>query len=256
MSLEDELILIQFAQGLHPEANLMDNFMQLDETRQNRHLFGIMALLQQLKLTDSEIEQANARSSSETASNSFLIRRNKLSKAGLQINMVIREFNDSYHVLLDLFKDAYQLSFNQENESSDNWIYQDLSNSDTVQGILTQRDVMVEDLYSSTSFRSEFVSLAKVWHKDSLLKEELYREPAPVAEPQTYVDFLSYDELITTLIPGTTISKETKAIDILLNSLRKAASMRYKLDSDQANRIVLDVLRRHLREMFNMQLDW
>lgn len=255
MSLENELVIIQFAQGIYPKADLLDSFRQLDEAKQCKQLFDVTALLRQLKLTDADIEQVNARSSSETASNPFLIQRPKLSKVGLRINMSLVELNSSYSILLDLFKDAYQRSFEQEKDYSNNWIYRDLSNDGIVQGIFMQRDIMIEDLYSSTSFRSEFISLAKLWHKDRMLKEELYRKPEPADEPQSYVNFVSYDEVMTTSIPVAAISKELRAIDILLHSLQKATSIRYKLEPDQASRLVLDVLRRHLLETYNIQLD-
>lgn len=255
MSMEDELLIVQFAQGIYPKANLLNSFRQLDETKQYRQLFDITALLQQLKLTDAEIEQANARSSSDTPSTPVLIQYTKLNKNGLRINITEGELDNSYTIMLDLFKEAYQRPFDQEKDSSTSWIYQDLSSGETVQGILIKYKGMVEDLYSSTSFRSEFVSLAHLWHKNSLLKADLCREPDPIAEPQTHFNFLSYEELTTTLIPGTTISKEAHAIDLLLNSLRKATSTRYKLDAGRANRVILDVLRRHLWETYTVQLD-
>ncbi len=255
MSLEDELPIIQFAQGIYPKADLLDSYGKLNETKQCEQLFDITALLQQLKLTDDDIEQANARSSLETASNPFLIQRTKLNKVGLRVNMALVKLKNSYYVLLDLFKDAYRRSFEHEKDSSNNWIYQDLSDDAIVQDILAQHKARVEDLYSNTSFRSEFVSLAKVWRDNVTLKEELYRELAPSAGPQTHFNFLSYDEIMTTLIPVTTVSKEAHAINLLLNSLCKATSVRYKLDSDQAYRLVLDVLRRHLLETYNIHLD-
>ena len=255
MSLEDELVIIQFAQGLHPEADLLDSFRQLDATKQHRQLFDLLVLLKQPNLTDAEIEQANAHSSSKTVSNPLFIQHTKLIKIGLRINMAEGELENSYHIVLDLFKKAYQRCFDQEKDSSTSWIYWDLSSSETVQSILIKHKEMVADLYRNTSFRSEFASLAKLWYTNVMLKEELYREPDPLAEPQTHFNFLSYDELTTTSIPGATISKELQGIDVLLNSLRKATSIRYKLDSDQAGRLVLDVMRHHLQETHNMQLD-
>lgn len=255
MSLENELILIQFAQGFYPKARLLDSFRQLDETSQYKQLFDLTALLKELKPTDDEIEQTNARSSSDAPANSFLIQRTKLSKVSIRINIALVELEKSYAILLDLVTMAYPRGFDQEKDSPNNWLYRDLSNNETVQSILAQHHARVAELYSSTSFRSEFVSLAKLWHRDRTQKEEQYRKQEPVDEPQTYVDFLTYDELMTTSLPVVTISNESRAIDILLRSLQKATSIRYKLEPDQASRLVLDVLRRHLWETYNRQLD-
>ena len=257
MNLTDEIIIIQFAQGHHPEADLLDRFGQLTEEDQRKRIFELSHMLERYRLPDSDIQQANALGSSGDTPIPFLILHagyTGLARPGLRINMADGELERSFTILLSLVKKAYQRYVEQEKAAPANWWYWDLSNSETVQNILSRHQELVEELYNTPSFRSEFTSLTKLWHDNHVQTHTMAQEPDSHPEAQTHFHFLSYTEMLEKSVVSND-NKISHAIYILLNSLRKAISVRYSVDADNARRVVLDVMGKHFLETYNRQYD-
>lgn len=121
------------------------------------------------------------------------------------------------------------------------------------QGILTGYQQRAEKSYAHPSFRSEFVSLAKLWYEDMISSRAKYKEPEPAPKPQTHFDFVDYNEIVTESIEWND-DKLTRAITLLRDSLTKAISVRYAIDTEQARKLVFDVVERHLRETYHTDL--
>ena len=254
MKLEDEITIVQFAQGHYPEADLLVHFSRLTETDQWMRLHDLFHLLNRFRLTDSDIEQANAQHSTGTPSTPLLIRYFGKAKPGLRINMANSDFKNTFPLLLNLFKKAYNQHGNQEKTETVNWWYWDLSDSECVERIRTSHQERVNELYAAPSFRSEFISLARLWHDKIIQRQSNVQEPAIQEEAQTRFDFISYDGIMEKSVTNG-IDKISHAIYILLNSLRKAIAKQYGLDTDKSNQLVLDVMGKYYQDSYTGQYD-
>ncbi len=99
-----------------------------------------------------------------------------------------------YALLLHLFKLAYQRQRALMNDSSVDWRYSDLSRDETVRDVLAKHRLLAETIYNNPGFRSEFVSLAKLWHEERLESAAQHQEAT--VEIQTKFEFISYDKLV------------------------------------------------------------
>ncbi|MFD2570832.1 DUF5958 family protein [Spirosoma soli] len=256
-SLNEELAINQFAQGVRSADDLLTEFSELDEERQWKRLFDLYRQVQPLALVEADFEQALADSSleaSDTAYNyldfSWSAREGKKRvlyiadlKGALNSNL-----ENTYKLLLYLFRIDYQRRFEQEKESPSKWWYQDLSDNEIVQGILTQYWALVDEVYATATFQSEFASLAKLWNVRDAWKQA--GPPQPDPQMQTRFNFVTYNEMLneSDKLIG---NKNSYAIGVLSHSLGKALSIRYKLDTDQTERLMFDVIEKHLQNIYN-----
>lgn len=257
MSLEEEIRINQFGQGVYSVDDLLDLFSQLDDDKKRQSFVHFYCQVCESNLTDSDVEQALADCSIDAtdATYGYL----NLSRLATGLKGVISiphtanppegTLEKPYKLLLHLFKIDYQRRYALEKDNPTKWWYWDLSSSETAQGILTRHRELVDEVYNTPSFRSEFVSIAKWWNSSLPLQQIFAHEAAP--ETQTHFDFITYDEMSTNTMIG---NKHSLGIALLRHSLAKALSIRYKLDDDQARRLTLGVVERHLQETYNRGL--
>ena len=251
MSLEEEIMIYQFGQGVHSDVAMIEPFSQLDEAEKRGQLINLYYLVRQTKPVDSDIEQALADSSLGATYTPCVILTQGMFRLKLDPGLSEGEHENHYTFLLYLFKTAYQRRFVLEKGNPHKWWFMDLLSPEIVQDILTRHQSLIVDVYDAPSFRSEFISLAKLWYNSKLEKEARYQQPAPVHE--THFDFVTYDEIVTNAIEMYD-NKTMRSIALLWTSVGKALALRYGLTSEQARRLVLDVIERHIQETYGTGL--
>ena len=257
MSLEEEIALYQFGQGVRSADDLLSRFIHLSENQQRSQFINLYCQVSDSALVDSDIEQALADCSLEASDAMYAYLNLDHFKTGSKRVVYIPhtenppdgKLEKAYEVILYLFKAAYQRRYALEKENPTKWWYWDLSNDEVAQGILTRHQALVDEVYNTPSFRSEFTSLAKLWYENKLRDQTRFKEPA--SERQTHFGFLTYDEMVTESVDH---DKHERAIWLLGRALEKAFSRRYQLDTDQARRLTFDVIERHLRETYQTGL--
>ncbi len=247
MSLEEEITIIQFAQGARSDSAILDDFGQLDKEKKSSSLFTLSYLLWRLKPIESDTEQALVASSLEATYTPC--------RRGLVYftpsYLADGEPEKDYKFILYLIKTAYQRRLELKRTKHPKWWYWDLSNSEIVQDILTTHRELAEKIYNNPSFRGEFISLAKLWNDRNIDSEAYIQNPSP--ERQTHFHFITYDEMMTYHL-STLNEKRTRSITALRNALENGLSITYALDSDQVQRLTSEVMERHLQETYNKGL--
>ena len=281
MSLEEEMVICQFGQGVYSVGDMLEQFNRLDKEHQRKEFLNLYFQVLDAKLDESDIEQALTDCSLNATDAIYDYLHLHSLATGFKGIVCVPEterpprgnFDKAYELLLHLFKIDYQRRLDQyahtgqstrtkfkidyrprssqENESPTDWRYLDLSNNETVQGILTRHRELVEQVYAHPSFWSEFVCIAKQWYESIFLGQSEPENPAP--ERQTHFDFLTYDELMTKAALSFDF-KGAYGISRLRQSLTQALAIRYVLTAEQANRLVVDVVERHLRETYGSDL--
>ena len=257
MSLEEEITINQFGQGVYSVTDLLDQFTRVDEQQRRARFFDLYCLVWESELVDSDVEQALADCSVTATDATYDYLNLHRLRAGSKSMLCIPDTSNPpegtlekpYEVLLHLFKADYQRRFALEKENPTTWWYWDLSDTEIAQGILTRHRELVDEVYATPGFRSEFVSLSKLLHEHMGWPQARSSKPAP--EHQNQFNFLTYDEMITEFVQG---SKYMRAIALLRNSLEKALSIRYRLNADEARRLTLDVINKHSQETYNTRL--
>ncbi|AUD04596.1 DUF5958 family protein [Spirosoma pollinicola] len=281
MNLEEEIVICQFGQGVYSVADMLEQFGQLEKDQQRKRFVDLYFQVWDAKLVDADIEQALANCSLSATDAMYEYLHLRSLATGFKgivcvpesANPPGGELGKAYELLLYLFKIDYQRrfgqhtdteqstrtnfkidyrpSFSREQETPTDWRFRDLSNSEIARGILTRHRELVEQVYEHPSFRSEFVCIAKQWYESIFTGQTALDESTP--ERQTHFDFLTYDELMT---KNTTLfdHKGAYGIRLLRQSLTQALAIRYVLTAEQANRLVVDVIERHLRETYNSDL--
>ncbi|RZM02143.1 MAG: hypothetical protein EOO88_57340 [Pedobacter sp.] len=139
-----------------------------------------------------------------------------------------------------------------EKDNSTMWWYRDFSTSETAQNILDTHHLLVEEIYANASFRSEFMTIAKLWHTHDLFVQASHQDPPPT-EQQTHFPFVRYDQI--GYDPSwTTANQHMQACALLRSSVEKALHKQYGLDIDEIRRLTLDVISRHMQEMYSSGL--
>lgn len=255
MNLEDEIAIYRFAQGVHSAEEVLSRFDQIDEYEKQMRFMELDGLVWQLKPIDADLDQVIANSLlTDTAISEEVLKAYRSKLGSRRITRLIEgKFDQSYTLLLNLFKTAYQRGFTLGNPA--NWRYWDLSNPDVVQDIRTRQQALINEVYAAPSFRSEFTSIAKLWHEHGTSLQTRQKKPDPAPERQTHFHFLSYDEMISESIKVVN-DKTIHGIRVLLHSMEKALAVRYGLASDDAKRVALAVIERHLRDTYNVGLFW
>jgi hypothetical protein len=246
MSLEEEIVIYQFAQGVFPVDVLLDSFRELDKDEQFSLLFNLYSFEVRRKSTPADIEQA-------TAEGSFDPGYTPCVKPNGASTFTVPEGDmaQDYKFLLHVFKAIYQRCFDQNKEDTTTWWYQDLSDADVVRGILARHEALVEELYNSPGYRSEFRSLAKLQHEHQLWRETNHRKRPSETIPRGH--FATYDDLINETISmdiNGGLDKYLKPKEILHGSLVKALTRSYRLNQRHVTRVVSDVFERYYRDIY------
>lgn len=261
MSLEDEIVMYQFAQGVRSLADLRNHFSQLDESKKKKRFVHFYCQVCEGEFVDADIEQALTDCSLETTDAIYrYLNLHRLAGGSKRILCIPHTANPpegsldkAYTVLLCLFKIDYQRCFSIGKTNPADWQYRDLSSTEIVQEIRSGHQALIDEVYTNPSFRSEFVSLAKLWHEQNTLDQAMFQEPEPVSERQTKFDFITYDELVTesNKLVGNRLSS---SFGILCHSVEKGLAVRYGLALEKARKLVFDVIERHLHETYHSDL--
>ncbi|MBO0939963.1 hypothetical protein J2I47_25685 [Fibrella sp. HMF5335] len=244
MSLDEEIAVYRFGQGVYPVEVVLEHAAGLGEHERWWWLRTFYELIAQQKPVAEDSDQAMVSSGLDPADPAYNTFKEDLT-AGLS-RISAGEDNQTIKLLLHVFKRAYQrqLALNKDNSSS--WRYADLSQDETVQNLLAKHRLLAEEIYADPSFRSEFTTLAKLWHNR--------RSQGPVGVPsgsrrQTNAAYVSYDDLITESANYFT-NKNLYAESLLHKALRKGVAVRYKLDKRESLRLLTDVLERYMNETY------
>jgi len=257
MSLEEEIAINQFGQGALSEADMLGSFTQLDASTQRKQFVRLYLYVTSHKLTASDIDQALAACSltTEDPVNTYLnLPYLKVGSRGVLYIPHTEEPPEGdlakpYTVLLYVFRVNYQRRYAEEKDNSTMWWYRDFSTNETAQAILDTHHRLTEEIYANASFRSEFMTMAKLWHAHDLLVKASHQDPPPT-EPQTHFDFVRYDEI--SYDPSwAKASQRMQACALLRSSVEKALLKQYGLDINEIRRLTLDVISRHMQEMYS-----
>ncbi|UFH52206.1 DUF5958 family protein [Spirosoma sp. KNUC1025] len=243
MSIEEQIKIIQFGQGICPEAELLEQLDQLDESEKGKQVFDLYVFVSRLKPADADIGQAIADADIGPDYSPCISPKSGTRKVWRK--MFSEHPEKDYMFLLRLFKIDYQRRYALNKDNATNWQYRDLSNRETVEAILKQYENLVEEVYQNPSFRSEFVCIAKLWHERSM-------QP-PTQIRQDHYTYLTYDELLTESIKLLG-NLQIHPISMLCHSIEQALSIKYGLDHGLANRLTLEVIDRHMRETYNSSI--
>ncbi|WP_375447447.1 DUF5958 family protein [uncultured Fibrella sp.] len=247
MSLDEEIAILQFGQGVRADVDLLVQFAGLDNEARHLRLMELGFLVGQSKLTEADMKQALATSSLGVGYSPCVglkLHRLSISRPG-------NEPEADYKFMLHLFKAVYQRRVASQPQNPANWWYWDLSQSGIEQRIQLVYQELVNDLYNDPGFRSEFASLAKLYHD---AKSKRVRSPElPVQVNQYHFDFITYDELRTESIK-LLADKMRQAIMVLIHSLEKALLKKYQLEPAQTGRLIFAVIERHMRETYDTDL--
>ena len=249
MSLDEEIAVYRFGQGVYPVEVVLEHVAALGEHERWQWSRTFYALIAHYKPVAGDNDQAISSSGLDPANPACITFKEDLKGGVLR---VLSGSNDQIiRLLLHVFKQAYQRQLTIEKDNVTNWRYADLSEDETVQSLLANHQLLAEEIYGNPSFRSEFVSLAKLWHNRRLI--------GPVGVPygsgrqQDKVDYVSYDDLITESV-SYFATKNIYAALLLHRALRKGLSVRYKLAKTESLRLLTNVLERHMNETYGTDL--
>lgn len=138
MNLPEEIALNQFGQGLCPHAELLGYFHSLPADAQRHHLQELTDLIRQSKAHLADIDPAIAESGLRPTYTPCVVLRTDGLVVGLArlLGLPITERDRTYHLLLYVFKQAYQRRFAAEKNDPNKWWYWDLSAPDTIASLL------------------------------------------------------------------------------------------------------------------------
>ncbi|ADB37820.1 DUF5958 family protein [Spirosoma linguale] len=247
MSLDEEIAICQFGQGISSINELQSHFTQLNHELKKIYLYELYDLIRQLNPLKVDLDLALADSpldatytpSVNLKSGWLNLERSTLTKPEEERNFIF---------LLYLYRTTYRRNYTLNQENATTWQYQDLSKPDVVQNILTTHHNLLEAIYNNPSYRTEFLSLAKLWHDQFNFRAP--NQPEPTASHANQFHFLDYDELITASLNMFSL-KTMRSSLLLRHSLEKALSIQYKIDLQQARQLVIEITRRHLQEKDN-----
>lgn len=252
LSLSDEITFNQFGQGVVSELALLERFSQFNEEQKRMRVLSLFTLARQSKLNEEDIKQVltDVPPTKPDQSPFSILYTSRLNK-GLRINLAETELDNSFVLLLRLFKTAYQRCYEREKGNIANWWYWDLSKPETVQRIVSRHNELVEEVYNDPGFKSEFSCIAKLWNKRKENRGIPQQDPTP--DSPTRFNFLSYDEIVYSSMIACW-DKTLHSIMALENALKNALSKRYGLPIELIERVTNNVIERYYREMYNSGL--
>ncbi|MFD1143492.1 DUF5958 family protein [Larkinella insperata] len=266
MSLEEEVMIVEFAQGIRSEGEIVRGFSQLMDDEKRKRVFKLLSLIDQVYPTDAEVEQASAHVSPNDER--VLIVKRSLVKKGLRIHTGEDSLDNSYAILLNLFKTAYQRQVALGTETLKKWWHQDLSKREVVEAMLANYRSLVEEIYQHPSFRNEFASIAKLRLQDKLRDarppKSTPAEPSTPPEKPQHYHFVTYDEMLSALANANPVRMDGKkedfkngyAASMLFQSLARALSKQYHLEQTETTRLINEIVDRHLKETYNSEPYW
>jgi Family of unknown function (DUF5958) len=246
MSLEEEIAIYRFGQGVYPADELLRQFTQLVETDKEMQLFALHSLIEKVKPIDVDVDQAIAASGLDPGDSACVALKTYRWHVGTMYSLQ-NDIDHIYTLQLHLFKQAYQRQLALEKDNSTNWRYTDLSQDETVQDLLVNHQSLAEEIYANPGFRSEFMSLVKLWHNAKT--PSVSKSPEIASESQTKANFMSYDDMVTNWV-NQFANKNIQAALLLQRALRKGLAVRYKLDVGDSLRLLVEVLKRHMVETY------
>ena len=249
MSLDEEIAVYRFGQSLHPVEEVLEHIEALGEHEKWQWLRTFYALIAQYKPVADDSDQAIVSSGLDPADPACITFKDDI-RTGVSRILVSADNTQVIRLLLYVFKQAYQRQLALRKDNPTSWRYTDLSQDKTVQNLLAKHRSLAEEIYADFSFRSEFTTLAKLWHNR--------RVQGPVGVPygsgrQADVSYVSYDDLVTESV-NYFATKNIYAASLLHRALRKGLAVRYKLDVRESLRLLTEVLERHLSETFGEDL--
>ena len=259
MSLEEEIAINQFGQGALSESDMLDSFSRLDALQQRKRFVQLYFHVSGLKLMASDVDQALVDCSLTTEDPIYTYLNLSYLRVGSR--GVIHtphtaeppggDLARPYQVLLYVFRANYQRRYATEKDHSTKWWYRDFSKTETAQDILATHHRLAEEIYANASFRSEFITMAKLWHIHQLYEQASI--DLPPAEPQTSFKFISYEQIAHG--PAWMAAHQNMlACRILRHSVENALSIQYGLDMDEIGRLTLHVIDRHMQETYSSGL--
>lgn len=105
---------------------------------------------------------------------------------------------------------------------------------------------LIEEVYNKTSFRSEFMSYAKL--RSTLQAEQKLRPKAPAAPNPDGINFISYEDLLTkpkVEADSDLVAKCKRGITFLYSSLARALTKAYQLDAEETRRLIFAIADKH-----------
>lgn len=248
MSLDEEIAVYRFGQGVYPVEVVLRHVAALDEHKRWRWLRTVDSLISQHKPVASDSDQAILSSGLDPADPNCVTFKAAF-MAGVS-RVPASSTDQVIRLLLYVFKQAYQRQLALKKDTSTDWRYADLSDDETVQNLLANHQSLVEEIYGNPSFRSEFASLTKLWHNR--------RSTGPAGVPygsgrQTNAEYMNYDDLVTESV-NHFATKNMYAESLLHAALRKGLAVRYKLERRESLRLMAEVLERHVNETYGTGL--
>ncbi|CCH53363.1 hypothetical protein BN8_02455 [Fibrisoma limi BUZ 3] len=261
MSLEEEITICQFGQGLYAAIHLLELFEQVDELTQYRQLDELCLFLWRIEPDEARVEQALLQETKRVPPPA-VVRRMYMSNSKLSRTFQLLEGDtkNRYASLLAVFKTCYQARYAAEKANPANWWYRDLSNPAVVEEILAGHQRLIDELYHHPSYSSEFVCLARLWNDE--IAERLAESQQLAPKHTAPYSFVSYDEISelfgngVSMIGDLSSSRNAQARSILTHSLGKALSKQYKLEYADVIRVISEVTRLHLRTRYNVESPW
>ncbi|WP_080056760.1 DUF5958 family protein [Spirosoma aerolatum] len=252
MRLEDEVRVVQFAQGVGSDSELINRFRQLGK-REKRIVFSdLSGFVQDLNPTEAEVDQANDLREQIGIELPESVLKGHWLAIMQHILFMPGDHCDALNtLLLYLFRIVYQRHYPLLKGKADNWWYWDLSDQTIVESILEKHRTAIEDGYTNPSFRMEFETVARLWHQTGATAQAKPTESESSYRPEA--GFLSYDDVLKVSL-NNLVTNMSPGLSILLSSLTNAFSVKYQVQTEQARKIVLAVLERHLTETYNRNL--
>jgi hypothetical protein len=138
MNLLEEIALNQFGQALRPHTELLAHFHSLPAAAQQQRLQELTDLIRQSKAQLADLDPAIAESGLRPTYTPCVVLRTHGLVPGLArlLGLPLAERDRAYHLLLYVFKQAYQRRFAAEKNDPNKWWYWDLSVPDTVASLL------------------------------------------------------------------------------------------------------------------------
>ena len=261
MSLEEEITICQFGQGLYAATHLLELFVQVDELTQCRQLDDLCLFLWRIEPDEARVEQALLQETKRVPPPA-VVRRMYMSNSNLSRTLQLLEGDtkNRYGSLLAVFKTCYRARYAAEKANPTTWWFRDLSDTAVVEDILARHRRLIDELYHHPSYNSEFVCLARLWNEEiaERLAESLELTPKHTA-PYSFVSYDEISELFgngVSMIGDLSSSRNAQARSILTHSLRNALTKQYKLDDEDAIRVISEVTRLHLRTRYDVESPW
>jgi hypothetical protein len=141
MTLEEQVAVNQFGQGVRSRESLLLYFSKMSEVRKRDYLTYLSDLIWQSKPVEGDIEQAIIDSLLKPTYTPCVVLRTHRLKIGLNqlVKLPVDELEKVYRLMLSLFKEAYQRRFQKEGGHSGKWWYWDLSTDDAIERILSEK---------------------------------------------------------------------------------------------------------------------